>query len=119
MKTFADQFNHFFINKIKNIRDKIVPHEDLLEDKQRHTEAVLTRFLPLSDADIILMVAHSNKYCHLDPIPSALLKLHLDVLLPLLSEIINCSLTEGSFPNSLKHASVTPIYKGKNLNKMT
>ncbi|GLD56422.1 uncharacterized protein AKAME5_000877100 [Lates japonicus] len=40
--------------------------------------------------------------CHLDPVPSPLTKAHLPSLIPLITNIINTSLTTGSVPSSLK-----------------
>ena len=63
------------------------------------------------------LVANSpSKTCHLDPIPTWLLK-HLPILLPRLAEIINESLTSGIFPACLGSASITPILKKPNLDK--
>lgn len=42
-------------------------------------------------------------------------KEHLNVFLPIFLNIVNASLTSGVFPDELKHALVTPILKGKDL----
>ena len=64
-----------------------------------------------------LVTNSPSKTCHLDPIPTWLLKHHLPILLPRLAEIINDSLTSGIFPSCLGSASITPILKKPNLDK--
>ncbi|XP_068599205.1 uncharacterized protein [Brachionichthys hirsutus] len=49
--------------------------------------------------------------CSLDPIPSPLIKTCLPIISPLITRIINSSITSGSVPQSLKLAAITPILK--------
>ena len=44
-------------------------------------------------------------------ISSKLLKLNCDAIYPLLTHLINLSLTQGVFPRELKLAKVIPVYK--------
>ena len=53
--------------------------------------------------------------CNLDPIPTDLVKKCMDVLLNPISDIVNSSLQEGSFPDSWKCAIVTPHIKKKGI----
>ena len=46
-----------------------------------------------------------------DPVPATVVQNNLDVFLPLLLKSINLSLSQGVFPNDLKHAIVSPIHK--------
>ena len=50
-------------------------------------------------------------------LPTELLKENIDVALPMLTNIVNASLTSGVFPKNLKQAIVTPtsILKKTNL----
>ena len=52
-----------------------------------------------------------NKNSELDVIPNWLLKKCFDDLCPILLFIINKSIVDGEFPQSLKHALVTPVLK--------
>ena len=52
-----------------------------------------------------------SKSCALDPLPTPILKKCLDLLLPIISRIINNSLSTGSFPDEFKLALVTPLLK--------
>jgi hypothetical protein len=56
-------------------------------------------------------MAGNGKSCALDPIPTSLLKTHLDSLLPILLRIVNQSLNTSTFPTSLKAAYLTPLLK--------
>ena len=57
----------------------------------------------------------ATKSCTLDPIPTSLLKDHLDEFIPILTDIINTSLQSGTFPDDLKNAAVRPLLKKANL----
>lgn len=50
-----------------------------------------------------------------DPIPTQLLKDCSDQVLPIITDIINLSLSTGKFPDELKQATVTPLLKKQNL----
>ena len=53
----------------------------------------------------------SPKMCSLDPTPTSVLKKWSDVIAPLLTHIINNSLSQGTMPSSLKQAIVSPLLK--------
>ena len=48
---------------------------------------------------------------NLDPLPTSLLKTHIDFLCPVLARIINASLSSSVVPSPMKHAVVTLILK--------
>ena len=60
-----------------------------------------------------------SKSCSLDPMPTWLVKQHLPVLTPILTKIVNSSLSSGSFPSGLRKAIITPILKKASLDKNT
>jgi len=53
----------------------------------------------------------ATKSCRLDPIPTWFLKENLDVLLPLLTNIVNKSLITGTFPKGAHSAIIKPHLK--------
>ena len=53
--------------------------------------------------------------CKLDPLPSSLFKDCIHELLPILTKIINLSLSTGHFPDHLKEACVLPLLKKPSL----
>ena len=75
-----------------------------------------SEFSLLTQAD----VRHSVKKlatisCTRDPIPTSLLKDHLDVFIPILMDIINTSLQLGTFLDDLNNAAVRPLLTKANL----
>ena len=52
-----------------------------------------------------------NKSCDLDPIPTWLLKECVEELLPLVTDMVNDSLTTGLVPKDLKRAHIKPLIK--------
>ena len=54
------------------------------------------------------------KSCMLDPIPAPLLKDYIDVLLPVVTTIINRSLLTSEAPSVLNTTRITPILKKAN-----
>ena len=78
----------------------------------------LSSFEPVSEGEILkILKSSTSKSCHLDPIPSALVKECADILVTQIINIINYSLREGSFPNSFKTAYVTPLLKKPSLDR--
>ncbi len=61
----------------------------------------------------------NNKSCVLDPIPTTLLKACIDPLLPVITSIINKSMTTSQFPSQFKMANVVPILKKPSLDRNT
>ena len=55
--------------------------------------------------------ALSTKSCPLDPMPTRLLKDHLDGIVPPITAIVNESLLTGVFPTCLKQSLILPLLK--------
>ena len=73
-------------------------------------------FSPVSDEELTSVIkSMSKKFCDLDPIPTKLLLNCLPELLPLISFIVNESLSKGVFPQQLKEALVRPSLKKPSL----
>ena len=69
-------------------------------------------FEPVTTVDIRnLMLSSLKSTCLSDPVPFKLLPYSVDVIVPVVSRIINLSLSAGIFPNDLKSAFVTPLLK--------
>ena len=57
-----------------------------------------------------------TKSCLLDPWPTFLVfKECIDILLPSITRLVNCSLSEGVVPDEFKKAIVTPLIKKSSL----
>ena len=75
----------------------------------------LSKCTPMTVKKILKIIKNSpTKSCSLDPLPTWLLK-KTDTLLPTITQIINKSLTSGTFPTSFKSALVLPLLKKTNL----
>ena len=69
-----------------------------------------TAFKNLSEKDIQeLMISLKEKSFVLDPIPTSLLTDYLDVMLPVITKIINTSPKSGYFSDLWKTAVVNPL----------
>ena len=56
-----------------------------------------------------------TKSCRLDPLPTQLLKDHLDLSIPATTKLINCSLSYWIVTSKLKQALITPLIKKPSL----
>ena len=116
-KTVADELSEFFSNKILKIRESIskvhtLPVKDNKIWYDPSDITPLKNFALLTTEDVKLLIKDMNsKSCALDPMPTWLLKDCLDIMLPILTHIINSSLQSNSFPEPLKHATITPKIK--------
>jgi len=69
-------------------------------------------FITLDVNDVIAAVrALPDKQFSLDPMPTSLLKEHIDLLTPFLVELFNRLLSLGVFPASFKIVYITPLLK--------
>ena len=58
-----------------------------------------------------------TKSCNLDPVPTNLLKDYSHVILPVITKIINQSLSSGIFPSTFKTALIRPLLKKSSLDQ--
>ena len=70
----------------------------------------------MSQDQVKTLLNRSNiKSCILDPIPAFIMKSCVDILLPVLTRIINTSLETATMPSSLKEAVINPKLKKDSL----
>ena len=107
----ANSFAEYFSAKIANItKDFDVP--DLIPHNHTEVNSPFIEFHRVTEDEVRkLMKSYNKKSCHLDPLPTVLLHECLDHLLPVITEIINRSITQSCMPQSLKEATITPIMK--------
>jgi predicted nucleic acid-binding Zn-ribbon protein len=114
----SERFAEFFTEKIAKIKksfDSITTVSEHVTNES--SPPVLSTFLPTTDDEVRKIIMDGNsKTCHLDPLPTQLVKTSLDVLLPTLTKIVNHSLSSATVPTSLKSATVTPLLKKSSLN---
>ena len=111
MSKLTEDFSEFFIQKIELIREKLdAAHVSPPVDPK--CQYIFEAFQPLTQDQVRKFIVKSPcKSCSLDPIPTDLLRECLDLLVPVITDIINMSLSTGSFPDDYKLALVTPLLK--------
>lgn len=119
-RDLAEKFAHFFTEKVTAIRNGIelptLPAQDEALSIELHTE--ITSFRPATEEEIDkLVISSPSKSSSLDPIPTWLLKTCRDALVPILTHIVNLSLSSGTMPTHLKDAVISPILKKSSLDK--
>ena len=126
-EVLCGQFSDFFIEKFAQIRETIT-HTNTNVPAPPYSPATSDQYdqncLPLSSFNIFdqdemrkIISQLTNKSCSLDPVPTWLLKQNIDIILPVITSIVNESLSSGTFPTALKVAIVSPIIKKASLDK--
>ncbi len=111
-------FNDFFSDKINKIMSGFPPCSEDEHDAEQFSGSMLECFQLLSEAQVLKIIEESNPTtCELDPIPTSLLRELTDVLLPVITSIMNTSLQTGTVPKDFKSAVVKPLLKKANLNE--
>ena len=76
----------------------------------------LDLFTPATETEVRTIIMKApTKSCKLDPLPTWLLKNCLDELVPVITLIINHSMSSGCVPDNMKKAIVTPLLKKSSL----
>ncbi|XP_068713048.1 uncharacterized protein [Montipora foliosa] len=113
----ANDFGNFFAQKIENINASLansstssvpsLPATDITCLKER-----FTGFKTLSQEQVRLLISKAaGKSCQLDPIPTPIVLKLLDVLLPVITKLINLSFDTDRFAEAWKEALVLPSLK--------
>ena len=106
----ATRFQRSFTEKVDALCCK--RSQQPSDDMATEATARLHVFEPASPSDVKrIVMASAAKSCELDPLPTSLLKTHIDFLCPVLARIINASLSSSVVPPPMKHAVVIPILK--------
>lgn len=119
-RILANSFADFFTDKVEKIQQKIaekdcgqinpLPDTDLCSSE-------FSNFCSINAENISVVIRRvARKSCDLDPMPAVVLLDCLDVLLPVITKIINLSLETGTMPDPLKVALLTPLLKKPNAN---
>jgi hypothetical protein len=119
----ANAFSDFFTDKIVKIRasfqGNVVSATTGLDPRSAaYTGSPLACFKPVSEDFVKKIVLSTQpKSCELDPMPTRLMLDNLDLLLPILTKLINESLLSGSVPPVWKTAVVKPLLKKPSLDQ--
>ena len=116
----AKKFGAFFMDMIARIRSTLDAKRPGAAQPAQHLGGVpvLDTFVPATVSEVTKVIkAAPSKSCCLDPLPTWLLKDCLGLLAPVISSIVNQSLSSGEMPSSLKLAVVTPLLKKASLDQ--
>ena len=118
-----EQFSDYFINKIVKIQGSICEKQSEIEniellrkELEEYTGELLEEFTSISESELqTIVLGMSNASCMLDPLPTDLLKLCIDEILPALTRIVNLSIQNSEVSRDLKVAVVKPLLKKMSL----
>ena len=107
----ANIFNEYFC-KIPVALDENIPHSNInpLDYVTRIDASIF--FNPVSIDECKKVIKYLKKTnTHIDQMPLELLKANSDIFAPIITDLTNKCFTSGKFPDSLKIACVTPVFK--------
>ena len=112
----ANQLGTFFIQKIETIGFNLDNMAQGLptfpDDHAPVSPPPFSKFSPLTEEKVSKLINSSTKKsCTLDPMPTSLVTDCIDVLLPIITKMINLSLESGLFVDDWKCALVLPLLK--------
>ena len=117
----AEEFNVFFLNKVKKIRENVPKSNCCPLDgvKKRTTKKKYYFSLSTVHEEKIISVIKKLKNSAatgVDDIPTHMLKLGAKIIAVPLTWIINASISSGKFPSLWKKAKVIPLHKKNDVN---
>ena len=116
-RVLANRFADFFAEKISRIRTNLNNVIENSPPERQHSVPSLTNFEPTNSKELLALISTSvRKSSVLDPIPGTVMSDCLHVLLPVITRIVNLSLTSGTVPPKMKQASLSPLLKRALLN---
>lgn len=108
--TLADEFADHFMAKIDKIRQSLEKFDNFIP-KQKDVPC-FDNFVKLTESEIKKLISEmQTKSSELDILPTHVLKLFLQELLPTITQLVNLSLNQGVFPAKWKQAIVRPLLK--------
>ena len=106
----AEKFNNHFLDHPKSIHDGIpASNENYLELVPMNSSSIVFDFV--TDLEVDREISNLKKQGDKSDVLSKFLKLSRIPVSKLLCNLFNLCLLQGSFPENLKHAFVTPVFK--------
>ena len=107
----ANQFTDYFMNKIQTICDSLKECEKFHPGQKNDTD-LLEQFEPMSEGEVRKIInSMKAKSWKQDAIPTKILKVIPDRVLPTLTRIINASFQQGVFAEAIKISIICPLLK--------
>ena len=114
----ANTFSSLFISKISVIHSSFPSDSHSRVLNPPDTRKVLQNLTCVTADEVYCLVLLARcTSLDLDPRPTSFMKDCIDILISLMTSIVNLSLTEGSFPSHFKSALVSPLWKDLSHNK--
>ena len=114
----ANDFVQFFVDKIENINKAFIADHDARQARHIPDVPQLPSFQAITEVDLKkLVISGNSKCCHLDPVPTTILKECIDFLTPVLTTIVNKSIVCSEFPQLFKFATLVPLLKKPSLDQ--
>ena len=116
-KDVANIFNDFFVNVAKDIGQNFMfdkeNHLSINKILEKNFGSEVFNFRPTDQKTISKIINNFNvkKVSGFDQISIKILKLGKQSLVPLLTDLVNHTITSGIVPERLKFGQVTPIFK--------
>jgi hypothetical protein len=120
-KEICEYFNYFFATIGPKLANKIPAkyHGGSSTNSKTptiHSDCLLADLLPCSEEEVSNIINNLDQNCSsgIDQISTKSIKCIKRFIVPKLTQCINFCLANGTFPDALKVAKVTPIYKSGN-----
>ena len=107
----ANKFAKYFKEKIQKIRDSFPAVRSQTETEDHFEGTPLVEFQPATEEEIrTIVLEYGIKCAPHDPVPANLLKSTYDVFVPIWTDLVNLSLSQGSM-ECLKSGVLLPLIK--------
>ena len=114
INSLINTFGRYFTDKIAKLRSGLLS-TDVDPPVTSFYKNKFVSFQTISEEEVLEIIKSTpNKSCDLDPIPTSLVLDCISVLLTPITNIVNYSLQEGSFPSCFK---ITPLLKKAGLDR--
>lgn len=114
-------FNNYFVNVPHELQTNLLHNFMNQEQICTLNRSISSSFLlipaTVNEIENYIREMKSSSSAGIDLVPSKLLKQNAEVIVPKLTTALNVSMDVGVFPDNLKKARITPIYKKGHKNK--
>ena len=113
-------FSEYFKNKTAKLVIDMQRQSGSLRHQFQETPLfthTLNYFTETTVHDIADIIRRTDKTCQLDPLPSNIIKLCIQSIAPVITNITNAVIQQANMPAQLKHAVVRPLLKKVTLDK--
>ena len=118
----ANDFGSFFVQKIERINSSLADLSvqsqppPYVDEHSACADGRFTSFKSLTQDQVRMLIDKApKKSCQLDPVPTSIVVQSLDILLPVITKLVNLSFETGQFAGTWKEALVLPSLKKPNL----